>query len=94
MTNVVIYSSGMCSYCARARQLLERKGVRYTEHRVDEQADLRHEMELKSRRRSVPQIFINDAHIGGFEELAQLERNGRLEALLLQPCLARQMGAG
>ncbi len=82
MSGVVIYSTGMCSYCVRARQLLERKGVRYTEHRVDEQTDLRHEMESKSRRRSVPQIFINDAHIGGFNELAQLERNGLLEAML------------
>lgn len=82
MSGVVIYSTGMCPYCVRARQLLERRGVRYIEHRVDERADLRHEMESKSRRRSVPQIFINDAHIGGFNELAQLERSGMLETLL------------
>lgn len=82
MSAVVIYSTGMCPYCVRARQLLERKGVSYTEHRVDERTDLRHEMESKSRRRSVPQIFINDAHIGGFNELAQLERSGMLETLL------------
>lgn len=82
MSAVVIYSTGMCVYCVHARQLLERKGVRYTEHRVDERADLRHEMESKSGHRSVPQIFINDAYIGGFNELAQLERNGVLETLL------------
>lgn len=82
MSAVVIYSTGMCPYCVRVRQLLERKGVHYTEHRVDEQIDLRHEMETKSNRRSVPQIFINDAHVGGYNELAQLERNGMLEALL------------
>ena len=82
MPEVIVYSTGMCPYCVRARQLLERKGVRYTEHRVDEQPHLRHEMEAKSRRRSVPQIFINDVHIGGFDELAQLDRNGKLEALL------------
>lgn len=82
MSEVVIYSTGMCAYCVRARELLERKGVRYTEYRVDERTDLRHEMESKSRRRSVPQIFINDAHIGGFNELAQLERSGMLETLL------------
>lgn len=81
MSGVVIYSTGTCPYCVRARQLLERTGVRYTEHRVDEQTGLRHEMESKSRRRSVPQIFINDTHIGGFNELALLERSGMLETL-------------
>ena len=79
---VTVYSTGMCPYCVRARQLLERKGVHYTEHRVDDQPHLRHEMEAKSKRRSVPQIFINDLHIGGFDELAQLDRNGSLETLL------------
>lgn len=82
MSEVVIYSTGMCPYCVRARQLLERKGVRYTEYRVDEQSRLRHEMESKSKRRSVPQIFIGDLHVGGFDELAQLDRSGKLEALL------------
>lgn len=82
MSGVVIYSTGMCPYCVRARQLLERKGVRYTEYRVDEQSHLRHEMESKSKRRSVPQIFIDDLHVGGFDELVQLDRSGKLEALL------------
>jgi glutaredoxin 3 len=62
--------------------LLDSKGVSYTEFRVDLDAELRTEMEQRSRRTSVPQIFIGDRHIGGFDDLAQLEVVNELDSLL------------
>ncbi|MEW6353724.1 MAG: glutaredoxin 3 [Pseudomonadota bacterium] len=82
MAQIVVYSTGLCPYCVRARRLLDAKGVAYRELRVDEQPALRAEMETKSGRRSVPQIFIGDYHVGGFDELWSLEQSGRLSALL------------
>lgn len=79
---VVIYSTGCCPYCVMARQLLEKKRVRYTEVRVDQEPGRRMEMEQRSRRRSVPQIFIGETHVGGFDDMAQLEHRGELDALL------------
>ncbi len=79
---VVVYSSGFCPYCIRARMLLERKGVAFEEIRVDREPARRHEMERRSRRRTVPQIFIGDVHVGGYDDLAALERLGELDALL------------
>lgn len=79
---VEIYSTRLCPYCARARSLLDKKGVRYTEFRVDLNKELRDEMEQRSRRTSVPQIFIGDRHIGGFDDLIELEMDEELDEIL------------
>lgn len=84
MANVVLYSSGLCPYCTMAKQLLERKGVSYSEIRVDLDPDKRKEMMSKSRQRTVPQIFINDEAIGGYTDLAALNKSNRLDTLLAQ----------
>ena len=83
MARVEVYSTMFCGYCARARALLERKGVAYEEIDLLEHPDRRAEMVARaSGRTTVPQIFIDDAHIGGSDELAALERAGKLDALL------------
>jgi glutaredoxin 3 len=79
---VVMYSTGFCPYCIRARLLLKHKGVAYEEIRVDQDPVRRREMERRSRRRTVPQIFIGEFHVGGYDDLAALERRGELDALL------------
>ena len=80
--SVEIYSTEFCPYCTRARMLLEKKGVTYTEFRVDQDIRLRREMEHRSQRTSVPQIFIGDKHIGGFDDLAELEYVEALDIIL------------
>lgn len=80
--DVVIYSSNYCPYCMRAKQLLESKNVLFNELRVDGNRDLRQEMTEKSGRTSVPQIWINDQHVGGCDDLFALERAGKLDPLL------------
>ena len=82
MQPVTIYSSDYCPYCMRAKQLLERKGVRFTEINVDGQPQVRAEMARKAGRTSVPQIWIGATHVGGCDDLHALERAGRLDALL------------
>ncbi len=82
MAKVTLYSSRFCTYCVHARRLLEAKGVAYDELHIDQDPDLRLQMESKSQRRSVPQIFIGDYHVGGFEEMWQLDKSGKLDALL------------
>lgn len=82
MAQVIVYTANSCSYCVRARRLLDAKGVAYTEIYVDRDPKLRAEMMSKSQRRSVPQIFIGDYHAGGFDDLWQLDRDGRLDTLL------------
>ena len=79
---VEVYATPFCPYCMRARDLLERKGVAYAEIRVDRDLEKRREMENRSKRRTVPQIFIGDYHVGGYDDLAALDRTGRLDALL------------
>jgi glutaredoxin 3 len=80
---VVMYSTGFCGYCDRARALLQRKGVTVTEIKVDEDASQREAMLKRSGgKRTVPQIFIGERHVGGFDELAALERAGELDTLL------------
>lgn len=81
--NVVMYSTAWCGYCERARGLLQRKGVAVTEIKVDEDASERDTMIKRSGgRRTVPQIFIGERHVGGFDELAALDRAGELDKLL------------
>jgi glutaredoxin 3 len=80
---VVMYSSGWCPYCMRARALLDRKGVALTEIKVDEQPQERETMLARSGgRRTVPQIFVGDRHVGGFDDLYALEQTGELDKLL------------
>jgi glutaredoxin 3 len=83
MVKIIMYSTATCPYCIRAEQLLHRKGVTEIEKiRVDLQPELRAEMMEKTGRRTVPQIYIDDRHIGGYDELATLDRAGQLDKLL------------
>ncbi|WP_455211390.1 glutaredoxin 3 [Kaarinaea lacus] len=82
VVKVEVYSTALCPYCSRARHLLEKKGIQFTEYRVDKEPGLRAEMEQRSRRTSVPQIFIDDRHIGGFDDMAELDIEGELDKLL------------
>lgn len=79
---VVIYTSGLCGYCSSAKSLLKKKGVEFTEIRVDKERGMRAEMEQRSGRTSVPQTFIDDFHAGGFDDLRALDRDGELDTLL------------
>jgi glutaredoxin 3 len=83
MANILMYCTGMCPYCVRAENLLRRKGVDYIEKiRVDLEPTQREEMMVRSGRRTVPQIFIDDYHVGGFDELVELDQEGLLEPML------------
>ena len=79
---IVMYSTTWCGYCQRARSLLASKGVPVSEIKVDENPGQREIMVQKSGRRTVPQIFIGDRHIGGYDDLAALDRAGELDKLL------------
>ncbi|QIB65800.1 glutaredoxin 3 [Kineobactrum salinum] len=79
---VTLYTTRFCPYCVNAKRLLQHKGVDYREIPVDGDVDRRAEMAARSGRRTVPQIWIDDRHIGGFDELAALDRQGRLDPLL------------
>lgn len=81
--DIVMYSTAWCGYCQRARNLLERKGVSVREIKIDEDPQQRDVMLQRSGgRRTVPQIFIGDRHIGGYDDLAALDRAGELDKLL------------
>jgi glutaredoxin 3 len=82
MAEIVVYSSAWCPYCIRAKQLLDKKGVRYEEINVDGNPAVRAEMTRKAGRTSVPQIWIGQTHVGGCDDLYALERAGKLDALL------------
>ena len=83
MTKVRMYSTAVCPFCLRAEMLLNSKGVTEIEKiRVDLDPDRRAEMTSRTGRRTVPQIYIGDMHVGGFEELAALDQAGKLEPLL------------
>jgi len=77
-----MYATGWCGYCERARALLDRKGVRYTEIDLESEPERRAEMIERSGRRTVPQIFIDGQPIGGSEELDELDASGALDRLL------------
>jgi glutaredoxin 3 len=83
MAKVVMYSTGVCPFCQRAEMLLKSKGVTEIEKiRVDLDPVLRQEMMNKTGRRTVPQIYIGGAHVGGYDDLAALDRAGRLDPML------------
>jgi len=79
---VVMYTTNWCPYCERARKLLRAKGASIEEIDVESAAEKRAEMIARSGRRSVPQIFIGDQHVGGSDDLAALDATGKLDALL------------
>ena len=82
MAKVIIYTTTICPYCVRAKMLLQRKGVPYEEVDVSGDHDARQALTARTRQRTVPQIFINDEHIGGCDDLFALERAGQLDAKL------------
>jgi glutaredoxin 3 len=79
---VLMYTTSWCPYCARARQLLESKGVALEEIDIEAKPEARREMMARSGRDTVPQIFIGDAHVGGCDDLIDLEARGGLDPLL------------
>ena len=82
---IVMYSTQMCGYCQRARNLFERKGAAVHEIKIDEDVKERDIMLQRSGgRRTVPQIFIGERHVGGYDDLAALDRSGELDKLLAQ----------
>ncbi|MGR8935966.1 MAG: glutaredoxin 3 [Gammaproteobacteria bacterium] len=84
MPEIVIYTTNICPYCIMAKRLLDNKAVAYKEINVDRHPELREEMVQRSKRRTVPQIFIGDFHVGGCDDLYALERNKQLDALLVR----------
>ena len=79
---VVMYTTGWCPYCERARKLLAAKNVTFSEIDIESAAERRAEMRNRSGRTSVPQIFIGDHHVGGSDDLHALEDAGKLDSLL------------
>jgi len=83
MPEVIVYGTAICPYCVRARSMLDKKGVNYKDVRLDQHPERRQEMETKANgRTSVPQIFIDDRHIGGFDDMAELDIDDELDPLL------------
>lgn len=83
MAKIVMYTTAVCPYCIRAEKLLQRKGVQEIEKiRVDLLPELRFEMMEKTGRRTVPQIYIGEEHVGGYDDLAALDQAGKLDKLL------------
>ena len=82
MSDVYLYSTQTCPFCIQAKQLLASKGVEFEEISVDGNPELRMEMMEKSGQRTVPQIWIDEVHVGGCEDLYALERAGKLDDML------------
>lgn len=81
--HVLMYSTGVCPYCVMAERLLKSKGIENIEKiRIDLSPEQRAEMMQKTGRRTVPQIYIGDTHVGGFDDLSALDRAGKLDSLL------------
>ena len=86
MAKVVMYSTGVCPFCLMAERLLKSKGVADIEKiRVDLQPERREEMMQRTGRRTVPQIYVGERHVGGYDDLAALDRAGALDPLLSAP---------
>lgn len=83
MASITIYTTGLCPYCNMAKRLLEQKGARFDEIDVSGRPELRAEMTRKAGGRStVPQIWIGEIHVGGCDDLYELDHDGRLDAML------------
>lgn len=81
---VTVYTSSFCGYCMRVLDLLQRRGIEYTEISVEDSPGLRDELVAKSGRRSLPQIYLGERFLGGAEELAAMDRSGELDRLLAE----------
>lgn len=82
MSEVLMYCTRFCPYCIRAEQLLTRKGVQITKISVDNKPEIWEEMEMKTGRDTVPQIYIGDYHVGGYDDMVELDMDGELDTLL------------
>ena len=83
MPEVTIYCTSMCPYCIRAKKLLESKNIKYTEIRLDQHPEKRSEMEQRANgSTSVPQVFIDDHHVGGFDDMVELDLDDELDPML------------
>ncbi len=82
MKKVVIYSTRICPYCMRAKNFFEKKNIAFDEIRIDQDSAQMQKMMEMSKRQSVPQIFIGDYHVGGFDDLIEHDMDGKLEGLL------------
>lgn len=82
MARVVMYTANPCPYCIYAKRLLDERNIAYIEHDLTGDFEGRKNLINKTRKRTVPQIFFGDYHVGGFDELAALDRSGRLMAVL------------
>ena len=82
MAEIVMYTTAVCPYCVAAKNFLKQRGATWTEVRVDTDFARRQEMMQRSRRTSVPQIFIGETHVGGFDDMVALDRAGGLAPLL------------
>jgi len=80
--DITIYSSAICPYCVMAKNFLKSRGLSWTEVRIDIDAEARQKMLALARRTSVPQIFIGETHVGGYDDMMALHRAGKLEPLL------------
>lgn len=86
MPSVLMYSTRVCPYCVMAEKLLQKKGVAHLEKiLIDVDPAQRETMMTRTGRRTVPQIYIGDHHVGGYDDLAALDRAGKLDALLADP---------
>ncbi len=83
MKDIIMYTSSHCPYCKQAESLFQKKGLTGVRKiNIDGDDALRREMMEKTQRRTVPQIYVGDTHVGGFDDLAKLERAGELDSLL------------
>jgi len=82
MAHVTIYTRPFCGYCAHALSLLRRKGVEFTEIDAGFDPDKRREMVERSGRQTFPQIFVDETHVGGCDDMVELDRTGQLDAML------------
>lgn len=82
MPKVIVYTTAICPYCVRAKELLKRKQVEFEEVRIDLDQKRMREMLDRTQRRTVPQIYIGDHHVGGYDDLAELDAFGELDELL------------
>jgi len=82
MPKVVMYTTSVCPYCIRAKNLLQHKGVDFEELNIEREHDLMQECFTRSQRRTVPQIFVDDFHVGGYDDMAEMDSMGKLDPLL------------
>ena len=79
---VLVYTSANCPYCLWSKRLLDKKQVSYEEIRVDQDEAMRAQLQTRTKRTSVPQIFIDDFHVGGYQDMVELDQDGELDKLL------------